>query len=521
MLWGRMRAIPNSSDILQAVIDATPDAIFVKDLDGRYVLVNDAAAKFVGRTPADVVGKSDLELYPEETARRFMKDDQEVLARGTAMSFEGVATSTAGTQAYLVTKGVFRDDHGTILGIYGISHDITELRTAQDSLEQTRAALFRSQKMEAVGQLTGGIAHDFNNILMVILGNLELLKLRMRDDDPQAIELIDETLRATRHGQDLTGDLLAFSRRRQLNPQPVGINALVENIVRLLSRTLGATIRVTAVTSRDAGVALVDPAALEAAILNIALNARDAMPDGGALTIRTSRAEITTPPRSEDELAIGSYAMLALHDTGSGMSPDVVARVFEPFYTTKTGGGGSGLGLSMVYGFARQSGGTVTIASEPGRGTTVIIYLPLTRSEPRAAAPPALPATPTIVARRILLVEDEAAVRTTVRRQLETLGHTVQVAATAAEALPILQGAGAPDVLLTDVVLGTGMNGIDLADATRGLYPDLPVIFMSGFTAVPEAQQRIRETGAPLLSKPSTISQLERALNDVLDAAEG
>ncbi|MDO8677668.1 MAG: ATP-binding protein [Acidobacteriota bacterium] len=514
-------AIPNSSDILQAVIGATPDAIFVKDLDGRYVLVNDAAAKFVGRRSQDVVGKNDLELYPEETARRFMKDDQEVLASGTALSFEGVATSSAGTQAYLVTKGVYRDNDGNILGIYGISHDIMELRTAQDSLEQTRAALFRVQKMEAVGQLTGGIAHDFNNILMVILGNLELLKLRMPDDDPQAIELIDETLRATRHGQDLTGDLLAFSRRRQLNPEPVGINALVDNIVRLLVRTLGATIRVTTATSRDAGVALVDPAALEAAILNVALNARDAMPEGGTLTIRTSKVEISDVPRSDDDLSIGSYAMLALQDTGTGMPPDVVARAFEPFFTTKTGGGGSGLGLSMVYGFAKQSGGTVTIASEPGRGTTVIIFLPLTKTEPRVAAVPALPVTPNIVMRTILLVEDEAAVRTTVRRQLETLGHKVQVAASAADALTILKSADQPEVLLTDVVLGTGMNGIDLADAARVFLPGLPVIFMSGFTSVPEAQQRIRETGAPLPSKPSTISQMERALNAVLEKDGG
>src|SRR5687768_10467715 len=287
-----MQTIPNASDILLAVIDATPDAIFVKDLDGRYVLVNQAAAKFVRRTPAEVVGKHDLELYPEETARRFIEDDKKVLAEGRAMSFEGVATSAAGTQAYLVTKGVYRDRDGKILGIYGISHDITELRAAQDSLEQTRAALFRSQKMEAVGQLTGGIAHDFNNILMVILGNLELLRMQLPDGSAELIELIDETLRATRHGQDLTGDLLAFSRRRQLNPQPVALNALVGNIVRLLTRTLGASITITTAASRDAGVAMVDPSALEAAILNIALNARDAMPGGGTLTIRTSKAHI-------------------------------------------------------------------------------------------------------------------------------------------------------------------------------------------------------------------------------------
>jgi PAS domain S-box-containing protein len=510
-----MQSIPNASDILQAVIDATPDAIFVKDLDGRYVLVNQAAAKFVGRTPAEVVGKHDLELYPEETARRFIQDDQAVLAEGRAMSFEGVASSASGTQAYLVTKGVYRDRDGRILGIYGISHDITELRAAQDSLEQTRAALFRSQKMEAVGQLTGGIAHDFNNILMVILGNLELLRMRLPEVDDPTLELIDETLRATKHGQDLTGDLLAFARRRQLNPQPVAVNALVENIVRMLGRTLGAGIRINTAASRDAGVALVDPAALEAAILNIALNARDAMPEGGTLTIRTSRCEINQAPRTDDDLPIGQYAMLAIQDTGAGMPPDVVSRVFEPFFTTKTAGSGSGLGLSMVYGFAKQSGGMVTIASEVGRGTTVILYVPLTKHEPRAAAPAALLVTPPVVVYTVLVVEDEAAVRSTVRRQLEMLGHTVIVADTAAAALPMLKADPAPDVLLTDVVLGSGMNGIDLSDAARVFRPGLPVIFMSGFTAVPEAQQRINDSGAPLLTKPSTLSQLERALNAV------
>jgi PAS domain S-box-containing protein len=511
-----MQSIPNASDILLAVIDATPDAIFVKDLDGRYVLVNQAAARFVDRPPAEIIGKNDFELYPEETAARFVQDDKAVLAGGTAMSFEGVATSSLGTQAYLVTKGVYRDKHGTILGIYGISHDITELRSAQDSLEQTRQALFRSQKMEAVGQLTGGIAHDFNNILMVILGNLELLRMRLPHVDDACTELIDETLRATRHGQDLTADLLAFSRRRQLNPQPVAINALVDNIVRLLSRTLGASIRITTAASRDAGVAMVDPGALETAILNVALNARDAMPDGGTLTIRTAKTEITQPPRSEDDLPIGRYAMLAIQDTGTGMAPDVVARVFEPFFTTKKAGTGSGLGLSMVYGFAKQSGGTVTIASEAGRGSTVIIYLPLTKSKPVADVAQLLPVTPPVISHTILVVEDEAAVRSTVRRQLETLGHKVLVAETSSAALAILDGDEPVEVLLADVVLGNGMNGIDLAEAARVIMPGLPVVFMSGFTAVPEAQKRINDSGAPLLAKPATLSQLERALNAVI-----
>ena len=508
-----MGTIPNASDILLAVIEATPDAIFVKDLEGRYVLVNQAAARFVGRQPAELVGKRDFEIYPEDTARQFVEDDRKVLAAGRPMAFEGVASSPSGTQAYLVTKGVYRDRDSKILGIYGISHDITELRAAQDSLEQTRAALFRSQKMEAVGQLTGGIAHDFNNILMVILGNLELLRMQLPDGSTDAIELIDETLRATRHGQDLTGDLLAFSRRRQLNPQPVEISALVENLVRMLGRTLGAGIRINTAASRDAGV--VDPSALEAAILNIAINARDAMPDGGTLTIRTARANVTQAPRTEDDLPIGQYAMLAIQDTGAGMPPEILHRVFEPFFTTKSAGSGSGLGLSMVYGFVKQSGGLVTIASEVGRGTTVILYLPLTKQEARRETPTALTIAPQVDAYTVLVVEDEAPVRSTIRRQLEMLGHTVLAADTAAAAIALLKSETAPNVMITDVVLGEGINGIDLADAARVFRPGLPIIFISGFTAVPEAQKRIRDSGAPLLSKPSTLSQLERAINAV------
>jgi len=507
-------AIPNSYDILQAVIEATPDAIFVKDVDGCYVVCNEAFARFIGKSPSDIVGRNDFELYPEADARAFIEADRLVLSTGRAQAFEGVATGKDGPQTYHVTKGVYRDKEGRILGVYGISHDITELQQAHETLEQTRAALFRSQKMEAVGQLTGGIAHDFNNILAIILGNVELLRAYL-PHDVYADEIIDTVLRATMHGRDLTGHLLAFSRRRLLNPQPVDVNGLVESIVRLLGRTLGAAVHVTTATSKEVGVAFVDPAALEAAVLNVALNARDAMPDGGTLTIRTSRVDLTRSPKTDDDVKPGAYATLALEDTGSGMPADVVARVFEPFFTTKTGGRGTGLGLSMVYGFAKQSGGTVTIASHPGRGTTVTMFLPIASADQQSPTIAAASIETPSVARTILVVEDEADVRTIVRRQLESLGHRVLVAEAATEALLLIQGPGAPDVLLTDVVLTGRMNGIELANAARALRPGLPVIFMSGYTAVAEAQQRMRETGAPLLSKPFTTPQLARAVNAV------
>ena len=367
--------IPNSFDILQAVIEATPDAIFVKDLEGRYVVVNAAAARFLGRSPEDIVGRDDFELYPPVDARQFVEDDRRVLETGQAQSFEGVATHADGTQAYLVTKGVYRDPGGAILGLYGISHDITDLHKAHESLEQTREALFRAQKMEAVGQLTGGVAHDFNNILAVIIGNVELLRHHL-PRGPYADDLMESILRAALHGRELIGQLLAFSRQRQLNPRPVDINPLVDGIVRLLGRTLGSGVTVVTETSADAGVAVVDPAALEAAIINIALNARDAMPHGGTLTIRTSRSDVTTTSIADDPPVPGTYVRIDMEDTGTGMTAEVAARVFEPFFTTKGANGGTGLGLSMVYGFAHQSGGTISVASTPGRGTCFTLLLP-------------------------------------------------------------------------------------------------------------------------------------------------
>jgi len=507
-------AIPNSFDILQAVIEATPDAIFVKDLEGRYVLVNEAFARFLGKSPSEIVGRSDFELYSDADARAFVEADRRVLEGGEPQVFEGVATGKDGApQTYLVSKGVYRDKNGRSLGVYGISHDITELREAHETLAHTQEALFRSQKMEAVGQLTGGLAHDFNNILAIILGNVELLRAYL-PKDPYTDEIVDAVMRATLHGKDLTGHLLAFSRRRLLNPQAVDVNVSVAGIVRLLGRTLGATIGVTTATSTDAGMAFADPAALEAALLNVALNARDAMPDGGSLTIHTSTVEIVERPETDDDLQPGRYIRIALQDTGCGMPPEVVARVFEPFFTTKAGGRGTGLGLSMVYGFAKQSGGTVKIESTAGHGTTVSLFLPLA-GEAQDAAAQAAPVVPSAHPRTILVVEDEADVRAIVRRQLESLGHSVLVAEGATEALLLVQGPGAPDLLLADVVLRSGMNGIDLAEAARNVRPGLPVIFMSGFTAVPEAQQRIRDTGAPLLAKPFTAPQLERAVNTV------
>jgi PAS domain S-box-containing protein len=367
-------AMSNSFDILQAVIEATPDAIFVKDLEGRYLVVNAAAARFLNRPAEEIIGKHDLELYPEETARRFMADDRQVLAAGTPRAFEGVATSATGTQAYLVTKGVYRDKDGQVLGTFGISHDVTELRRANEALEQTREALFRSQKLELIGQLTGGLAHDFNNIVAVIQGNLELLRMHFAHD-AHARELIEPIIRAAAHAHDLTSNLLMFARKRQLHPQPLDINRLIEHMVQLMALTLPARVSLTTDLDNDARMALVDAAAFEAALLNVVINARDAMPEGGRVHVSTRRTELTGALGEQGPVP-GTYVVVEITDTGLGMTEEVSRRAFEPFFTTKAHEGGTGLGLSMVHGFAEQCGGSVSMASTPGQGTSVRLYLP-------------------------------------------------------------------------------------------------------------------------------------------------
>ena len=508
-------AIPNSFDILHAVIEATPDAIFVKDLDGRYVLVNEAFCRFIGKPHSEIVGCNDFELYPEADARAFVEADRQVLATGKAQAFEGVATAQRGEQqTYLVSKGVYRDKDGRILGVFGISHDITELREAHENLERTQEALFRSQKMEAVGQLTGGLAHDFNNILAIILGNVELLQ-KYLPKDPYTDEIVEAVLRATLHGRDLTGHLLAFSRRRLLNPQPVDVNVARRRDrapARADARCNDSGDHVDEHGRRDgvcgsggAGGGVAERCAQRArrdARRRVAGDPYvEGEDDGEAQDRRRPRAGALHADRDRGQRLrhaarrAGAGVRAVLHDQGGRARHrprlEHGVRLREAVRRH---------GEDRVESRPRHDRQPVPAAGRQRRADTAVKSAPVTPS----AAP-----------RTILVVEDEPDVRAIVRRQLESLGHRVLVAEAATEALLLIQGPGAPDLLLTDVVLKTGINGIDLAQAARELRPGLPLIFMSGYTTVPEAQQRIRETGAPLLSKPFTTPQLERAVNAV------
>lgn len=349
--------------------------------------------------------------------------------------------------------------------------------------QATQARLHHAQKMEAVGQLTGGVAHDFNNLLTVILGSLALLERRVACDE-RARSLLETARKAVGRGAQLCQSLLAFSRRQPLRLEPVDANALLQESATLIRRALGETVRLELGFEPGLPACRADAAQLQAAVLNLVINARDAMPQGGTLSVRTAKATLGAADLAGNEDAVpGGFVALSVRDTGHGMPPEVLARAFEPFFTTKEVGKGTGLGLSQVYGFVRQLSGHVSIDSAPGHGTTVTLYLPVAE---RAAAPSAEAATPpaevvTVAAATVLLVEDEAPVLEATAEVLREAGWRVLTARDAREALQVVEGGEAVDVLFTDVVMPGGMTGIDLARAARRLRPGLGVLLTSGY----------------------------------------
>jgi signal transduction histidine kinase len=397
--------------------------------------------------------------------------------------------------------------------LQGICQDITD-RESKD------AQLRQAQKMEVVGQLTGGLAHDFNNLLAIIIGNLDLLEEEFASGSDTR-ELIEEGLTAAVRGAELTRQLLAFSRRQPLSPQRVDLNRLVTEMASLWRRTLTAAIEVRIHLADEVWLTRADPSQLESAILNLVINARDAMPDGGLLTVETANISIATGDwydGEEIEIASGDYAVISVSDNGSGMPPHVAARVFEPFFTTKPVGQGSGLGLSMIYGFAKQSGGSVKIYSEAGVGTTVRLYLPRygakDDAESDVAAFDPIAGTGN---ERILLVEDNDAVRRVVARQLEELGYSVVTASNAADALLALAGDDGIDLMFTDVVMPGGMNGFELGRQARICRPALKVLHTTGFTRPVDDVSDTKGPPPHVLTKPYRKANLAIKVREVLD----
>ncbi|WP_426958179.1 ATP-binding protein [Muricoccus radiodurans] len=393
-----------------------------------------------------------------------------------------------------------------------VAAEVAERRQAEDLLRQ-------AQKMEAVGQLTGGIAHDFNNLLTGIIGALDLLKRRMREGRTDGLDrYMDAASTSATRAAALTHRLLAFSRRQSLDARPVDVNRLVRSMEDLLHRTLGE--RVTLETALDPGAphALVDENQLESALLNLAINARDAMPDGGRLVIETGRDVLDEAAAAAQEgLRPGAYVRLTVRDTGIGMPPDMLEKVFEPFFTTKPIGQGTGLGLSMIYGFARQSGGHAWIDSVPGEGTAVSLTLPEVAAPSHAAPEVTTDEAPRAAeGETVLVVEDDPAVRLLAMEVLRELGYAAREAGSAEEALPILRGNGRLDLLVSDVGL-PGTNGRQLAEMARSIRPGLRVLLMTGYAEAAATRGRFLEPGMEMVTKPFALDDLARTIRRIIE----
>ena len=509
------QALRLSDAKLRLVIDNMPAGMAYLDRNQVYLYHNQTFGDWLGLPAHRIDGHSVREVMGE-AAYGAIEPRLEQALSGKSIRYERDQRVAGGEiRRWSVRYSPHVGHDGLVTGCIAMITDVTEQRLAEQALRQ-------AQKMEAVGQLTGGVAHDFNNLLTVVLGNLQILADHARDD-AVAGELIQAAIKASRRGADLNRTLLAFSRRQRLAPAAVDLNELIAGMSSLLRRTLGETIRTVIAPHGDLPRAMADPAQLETALLNLAVNARDAMPEGGTLTIETGQVHLDQNYAAlEADVTPGPYVMLAVSDTGSGMSPEVLMHAFEPFFTTKDTGKGSGLGLALVYGFVKQSGGHVKIYSEEGHGTSVKLYLPPVRgnAEPAATAP-AQPAVHPKGSETVLVVEDEDDVRELACRVLRGLGYRVLEAAEGNTALAILEREPLVDLLFTDVVLPGGINGPDLVRrATRG-KPNIRVLYTSGYTGNAIQQLDAMEQDVLLICKPYPIEQLAHKVRSALDGSPG
>ncbi len=511
----RTRAVRLAESRFRGIFDSTTQLIGLVALDGTVLEANRAALALAAVAASDVRG---IPIWESPWFRR--------LPGAVAVFRSAFAAALCGTLArteldlrlhggceriYDLSLNPVRDDRGRIEFIVVEGRDITQFRA-------TEAQLRQAQKMEAVGQLTGGLAHDFNNLLTGITGSLELLKTRLAQGRAGEVDrYVGAALGAAGRAAALTHRLLAFSRRQTLDPKPIGANALVAEMVELIERTVGPQVSLETVLAPELWPTLCDPNQLESALLNLCINARDAMPDGGRLTIETANRALDGQEAHAHDLPPGAYVVICVTDTGTGMAPDVVARAFDPFFTTKPTGMGTGLGLSMIYGFAKQSGGQVRIVSRPGEGSMISIYLPRFRGEAQGEtasaglAPPPDPA----VGETVLVVDDEPTVRMLITEVLQELRYATIEAADGAYGLQLLQSNARIDLLITDIGLPGGLNGRQMADAARRTRPELRVLFITGYAGAVVGYGQL-DPGMHVLAKPFAMATLASKIRSVL-----
>ncbi len=523
----RNAAVEESVAQFRLIADSAPVLLWISELGGKRRFVNQAYVDFLGVGFEEAVAFDWRKALHPDDLERILRE--QVAGEASLKPFYLEARYRRADGEFRWTRSLSQprwDETGAHAGFVGVAYDVTDTKRAESDLlrinelleerveaalrekDQAEAALAHAQKMEAVGRLTGGVAHDFNNLLTVVIGALDLM-LKHPEDEARRTRLGEAALSAARRGERLTQQLLAFSRRQALRPETVDLDAMIGEIEPLLRRAVGETRRFELVSRAGGTVTRVDPAQFEAALLNLVINASDATPDGGGISVVTER--VHGGPDIAPELEAADYVRVQVRDTGGGMSPEVMTQAFEPFFTTKDPGKGTGLGLSQVYGFARQSGGAATIESTPGRGTTVSLHL-------RAAERPDAPHEAAVKPRSgphdsldVLLVEDDSSVAAIVETMLQDLGHRVTLADSAAPALALIETGGAFDLLLTDVVMPGGMDGVQLALRAVEVRPDLRVLLSSGYPR-DALNETMAEARWPLLRKPYTKAELADCL---------
>ncbi|RVQ67524.1 response regulator [Croceicoccus ponticola] len=508
----RTLELERSRDLLDTIIESIPDPIYLKNADDeyRYVFVNEAAEQLFGLPREQAMGRIDHELFPREQANLCRREDRQIHNSGEiGFSPAREMITQQGPRDVESRKIPFQSADGQTL-ILGVLRDVTDHRRMERQLREM-------QRMDSLGRLTGGIAHDFNNLLAIIMGNLDLVREEL-DTSTETALMIDEALGATVRGAELVRRLLAFARKQHLEPVAVDLNEHIPEVLPLLERTLGENVTVQFKDGADLWLALIDPGQVDDALVNLAINARDSMLEGGLLTIETANANLDEDYAAQHvEVDPGEYVALMVSDTGSGMSSTTISRAFEPFFTTKEEGKGTGLGLSQVYGWVKQSGGHIKIYSELGHGTTIKLYLP--RSGEKTAVTHELPDATRTSAKgeeRVLVVEDNLNVRRTVVRQLHDLGYSTIEADDGQSALEMIRNGVSFDLLFTDIVMPGGMSGYELAEVATGLRPGLRVLLTSGYTEL--GQKAANPACWPLISKPYRKSELAIMIRTILDA---
>ncbi|MEX3635188.1 PAS domain S-box protein [Paraburkholderia sp. BR14320] len=515
-------AVVESERRFRMLVNGVTDyAIFMLSPAGIVTNWNAGARRIHGYSADEIIGSHMSRFYtPEDAAAGLPQRGLSIAASEGRFEAEGWRVRKDGRRfwAHVVIDAI-RDEEGTLAGFAKITRDITERMEASRMLEDTRKALFQSQKMEAVGKLTGGVAHDFNNVLQILRGNLELLDSRHYRDE-WTRERVAKAITAVERGSKLASQLLAFGRRQPLQPVVINLASALRGMDDLLRRALDETIDVETVVAGGLWNTLVDIHQLENVILNLAINARDAMSEGGKLTMELSNAMLDDEyVASVPDIQAGQYVLLAVTDTGTGMPPDVVDRAFDPFFTTKPEGRGTGLGLSMAYGFVKQSGGHIKIYSEVGHGTTVKLYLPRS-TRPAVELPPRVTPAPKGGSETILVVEDDRNVQSTALDTLSDLGYRVLKADAAEEALAVLRSGVHIDLVFSDVVMPGPLRSTDMVAQALRLLPHLKVLFTSGYTQNAIVHGGRLDPGVDLLSKPYSREQLAHKIRQVLDAGD-